>query len=35
MKKIEEIKSNKYIEIIKEGQDGFGGTFYDKKVELN
>jgi len=31
MKKLEEIKCNKYIEIIKEGQDGIGGTFYDKK----
>lgn len=31
MKKIEKIKNNGYVKIIKEGKDGFGGTFYDKK----
>ena len=31
MKKLEEIKKNKYLQIKREGQDGFGGTFYDKK----
>lgn len=31
MKKLEEIKKNGYLTIKKEGQDGFGGTFYDKK----
>ena len=31
MKKLEEIKQNGYIQITKEGQDGIGGTFYDKK----
>ena len=31
MKSLEEIKKNKYLEIKKEGRDGFGGTFYDKK----
>ena len=37
MKKIEEIKKNKYVDIKKEGRDGFGGTVYDKKtrVKLN
>ena len=33
MKKFEEIKKNKYVEIKKEGRDGFGGTVYDKKQE--
>lgn len=32
MKSIEEIKQNKYIQIVKEGKDGFGGTVYDKKT---
>ena len=31
MKDIETIKKNGYLEIEKEGADGFGGTFYDKK----
>lgn len=31
MRNLEEIKSNGYLKIKKEGQDGFGGTFYDKK----
>lgn len=31
MKDIETIKKNGYLEIKKEGVDGFGGTFYDKK----
>ena len=31
MKKVEEIKKNGYLQIKAEGQDGFGGTFYDKK----
>ena len=31
MRDIEEIKKNRYLLIKKEGQDGFGGTFYDKK----
>lgn len=31
MKKLEKIKENKYLQIKKEGKDGFGGTFYDKK----
>lgn len=31
MRDLEEIKNNKYLEIKKEGKDGFGGTFYDKK----
>lgn len=35
MKKIEEIKNNGYVKIIKEGKDGFGGTFYDKKSRCN
>ena len=35
MKKIEEIKKNGYLHIIKEGQDGFGGYFYDKKSRCN
>ena len=30
MKTLEEIKSNGYLNIIKEGEDGFGGTLYDK-----
>lgn len=37
MKSLEEIKQNKYIEIIKEGRDGIGGVIYDKntRVKLN
>lgn len=35
MKKIEEIKNNGYVKIIKDGKDGFGGTFYDKKSRCN
>ena len=35
MKKIEDIKNNGYVKIIKEGKDGFGGTFYDKKSRCN
>ena len=31
MRDIQEIKKNGYLEIKKEGQDGFGGTYYDKK----
>lgn len=31
MRKLEEIKKNGYLQIKREGQDGFGGTFYDKK----
>ncbi len=34
MKKFEEIKKNKYVEIKKEGRDGFGGTVYDKKTRV-
>lgn len=30
MRDIEEIKSNKYVKIVKEGKDGFGGQYYDK-----
>ncbi|HIT11388.1 MAG TPA: hypothetical protein IAB58_01220 [Candidatus Pelethosoma merdigallinarum] len=32
MKRIEEIKQNKYIQIVQEGRDGFGGIIYDKKT---
>ncbi len=35
MRSLEEIKSNKYLHIIKEGKDGFGGYFYDKKSRCN
>lgn len=35
MKKIEDIKNNGYVKIIKEGKDGLGGTFYDKKSRCN
>ena len=35
MRKLEEIKKNGYLTIKKEGQDGFGGTFYDKKSRCN
>lgn len=35
MRKIEEIKSNGYLKIKREGSDGFGGTFYDKKSRCN
>lgn len=35
MKDINEIKSNGYIKIKKEGRDGFGGTLYDKKSRCN
>lgn len=37
MKSLEEIKKNGYLKIKREGKDGFGGTFYDKKsrCELN
>lgn len=35
MKKIEEIKKNEYLKIKQEGQDGFGGTYYDKKTRCN
>lgn len=35
MKKIEDIKNNGYVKIIKDGKDGFGGTFYDKKSRCN
>ena len=31
MKSLEDIKSNGYVKISKEGRDGFGGQFYDKK----
>ena len=31
MRSLEEIKSNRYLEIKKEGKDGFGGTFYERK----
>lgn len=31
MRNIEIIKSNRYLNVKKEGRDGFGGTFYDKK----
>lgn len=31
MKSLNEIKQNKYLKIKREGKDGFGGTFYDKK----
>ena len=31
MKSLEEIKKNGYLKIIREGEDGFGGKFYDKK----
>ena len=30
MRDIEEIKSNKYVKIVKEGKDCFGGQYYDK-----
>lgn len=32
MKRIKEIKQNKYIQIVKKGRDGFGGIVYDKKT---
>ncbi len=32
MKRIKEIKQNKYIQIVQEGRDGFGGIIYDKKT---
>lgn len=35
MRKLEDIKKNGYLKIKKEGQDGFGGTFYDKKSRCN
>ena len=35
MRKLEDIKKNGYLHIKKEGQDGFGGTFYDKKSRCN
>lgn len=35
MRDIEEIKKNGYLKIKKEGQDGFAGTFYDKKSRCN
>lgn len=35
MRTLEEIKNNKYLHIIKEGKDGFGGYFYDKKSRCN
>ena len=35
MRKLEEIKKNGYLKIKKEGRDGFGGTFYDKKTRCN
>lgn len=35
MKKTEDIKNNGYVKIIKDGKDGFGGTFYDKKSRCN
>lgn len=31
MRSLSEIKSNRYLEIKREGRDGFGGTFYDRK----
>lgn len=31
MKNLQEIKKNGYLQIKREGRDGFGGTFYDKK----
>ena len=35
MRDLEDIKKNSYLKIKKEGQDGFGGTFYDKKSRCN
>lgn len=37
MRDLKEIKSNGYVKISKEGEDGFGGQFYDKasRVHLN
>ena len=35
MRDLEEIKKNGYLKIKREGQDGFGGTFYDKKTRCN
>ena len=35
MRNLEEIKKNGYLKIIREGEDGFGGTFYDKKSRCN
>lgn len=35
MRELEDIKKNGYLKIKKEGQDGFGGTFYDKKSRCN
>ena len=35
MKSLEEIKKNGYIFIKKEGQDGFGGSFYDRKTRCH
>lgn len=31
MRDLKDIKSNGYVKISKEGEDGFGGQFYDKK----
>lgn len=35
MKSLDEIKKNGYVKIKKEGRDGFGGVFYDKKSRCN
>lgn len=35
MRDLEEIKKNGYLTIKKEGADGFGGSFYDKKTRCN
>lgn len=35
MRDLEEIKKNGYLKIKKEGSDGFGGSFYDKKSRCN
>ncbi len=31
MRTLDEIKENRYLNIKREGKDGFGGSFYDKK----
>lgn len=35
MRKLEDIKKNGYLNIKREGADGFGGSFYDKKSRCN
>lgn len=35
MRDLEDIKKNGYLKIEKEGEDGFGGTFYDKKTRCH